>query len=127
MQRKLISSGSIFEEQVAYSRAVVVGNMIFVSGCTGFNYETTTIAESIEEQTEQTFKNIESALLKAGSALKDIVRVHYILKDNAEFEKCWPIFRIYFGDIRPACTVFEAKMHDERIKIEIEVTAVKTD
>ncbi len=125
MERKLISSGSIFEEQVAYSRAVVVGQMIFVSGCTGFNYETTTISEDIVEQTEQTFKNIETALNKAGSSLKDVVRVHYILKDTNDFEQCWSVFRKYFGEIRPAATVFAAKLHDERIKIEIEVTAVK--
>jgi enamine deaminase RidA (YjgF/YER057c/UK114 family) len=125
MERKLISSASIFEEAVSFSRAVVVGDMVFVSGCTGYDYATTIISDDIVEQTEQTFKNIETALIKAGASLKDVVRVHYILKDTDEFEKCWPVFKKYFGDVKPAATVFCAKLTGEKIKIEIEVTAVK--
>jgi enamine deaminase RidA (YjgF/YER057c/UK114 family) len=126
MERKLISSGSIFEEQVSFSRAVVAGQMIFVSGCTGYNYATTTIADDIAAQTEQTFVNIETALSKAGSSLKDVVRLHYILQDADEFEKCWPVIKKYFGTVKPACTVFCAKLTSEKIKIEIEVTAIKS-
>jgi enamine deaminase RidA (YjgF/YER057c/UK114 family) len=126
MERKLISSGSIFEEQVSFSRAVVAGQMIFVSGCTGYNYATTTIADDIAAQTEQTFVNIETTLSKAGSSLKDVVRVHYILRDADEFEKCWPVIKKYFGTVKPACTVFCAKLTSEKIKIEIEVTAIKS-
>jgi enamine deaminase RidA (YjgF/YER057c/UK114 family) len=126
MERQLISTGSIFEKDVAFSRAVVVGKMVFVSGCTGYNYNTTTISDDILDQTEQCFKNIEYALNQAGSSLKDVVRVHYILPDPNEFEKCWVIIRKYFGEIRPACTVFCAKLTSEKIKIEIEVTAVKS-
>jgi enamine deaminase RidA (YjgF/YER057c/UK114 family) len=125
MERKLISSGSIFEETVSFSRAVVVGDMVFVSGCTGYDYATAIISDDIVEQTEQAFKNIETALAKAGASLKDVVRVQYILKDTDEFEKCWPVFKKYFGDVKPAATVFCAKLTSEKIKIEIEVTAVK--
>jgi enamine deaminase RidA (YjgF/YER057c/UK114 family) len=125
MERQLISTGSIFERDVAFSRAVVVDKMVFVSGCTGFDYATTTISDNIIEQTEQTFKNIQFALSQAGATLKDVVRVHYILSNPQEFEKCWPTIRKYFDDIRPACTVFCAKLTSEKIKIEIEVTAVK--
>lgn len=125
MEKKLISTGSIFEREVAFSRAVVVDKTVYVSGCTGYNYETTTISDDIVEQTEQTFKNIEYALSQAGATLKDVVRVHYILSNPAEFEKCWTTIRKYFDDIRPACTVFCAKLTSEKIKIEIEVTAVK--
>ncbi len=125
MDKKLISTGSIFEKEVAFSRAVVADKTIYVSGCTGYNYTTTTIADDIAEQTEQTFKNIEYALQQAGASLKDVVRVHYILADPDEFEKCWPVIRKYFDDIRPACTVFCARLTSEKIRIEIEVTAVR--
>ncbi len=125
MERKLISSGSTFEEQVAYSRAVVQGDWIFVSGTTGFNYENMTIAEDIESQTEQCMKNIKSALIQAGAQLSDIVRITYILPRGKDFEKCWPILRKYLGDVRPAATMFSAGLIDERMKIEIQVTALK--
>jgi enamine deaminase RidA (YjgF/YER057c/UK114 family) len=125
MTKQLISSGSTFEKDVAYSRAVVVDKMVFVSGCTGYNYAAMTISDTIEAQCEQTFLNIISALEKAGSSLKDVVRVHYILPDPKDFEACWPILRKYFGDIRPAATMFCAKLSNDIMKIEIEVTAVK--
>jgi enamine deaminase RidA (YjgF/YER057c/UK114 family) len=120
----LISSGSRFEEEVAYSRAVVVGNMVFVSGCTGYDYTEMTISESVLEQVEQTFKNIENALAQAGATLQDVVRVTYILPNRADFEPCYPIFRKYFGDIRPAATALFATLLSDLVKIEIEVTAI---
>ena len=125
MTRRLISSGSTFEEQVAYSRAVVVGEWVFVSGTTGFDYATMTISDTLFQQTEQCFKNIESALQKAGSSLKDVVRVTYILPNSADFEQCWPVLRKYFAEVRPAATMISAGLLDARIKIEIEVTALK--
>jgi enamine deaminase RidA (YjgF/YER057c/UK114 family) len=125
MEKKLISTGSIFEKDVAFSRAVVVDKTIYVSGCTGYDYNTTIISDDIVEQTEQAFKNIIYALGQANATLSDVVRVHYILPDAEEFEKCWPVIRKYFDEIRPACTVFCAKLTNEKIKIEIEVTAVK--
>jgi enamine deaminase RidA (YjgF/YER057c/UK114 family) len=125
MQRTLISSGSTFEEQIGYSRAVVAGDWVFVSGTTGFDYSTMTIAEGILEQTEQCLKNIEAALVQAGSSLRDTVRVTYVLPDGALFEQCWPVLRKYFGEVRPAAMMISAGLADPRMKIEIEVTALK--
>ena len=125
MKRQLISSGSSFEREIGYSRAVVQGDWVFVSGTTGFDYTKMSIAESIAEQTEQCLKNIESALHQAGSSLKDVVRVTYVLPDAATFPECWPILRKYFGDIRPAAMMISAGLADARMKIEIEVTALK--
>lgn len=123
--RKRISSGSTFEAQIGYSRAVVAGDWVFVSGTTGFEYSTMSIAEGIVEQAEQCLRNIEAALREAGSGLKDVVRVTYILPDGAEFEQCWPVLRKYFGEVRPAATMISAGVADPRIRIEIEVTALK--
>jgi enamine deaminase RidA (YjgF/YER057c/UK114 family) len=124
MSRKLINSGSTFEEQAAYSRAVIDGDWIFVSGTTGFDYKKMTIAEDIVEQTEQCLKNISDTLQQAGSNLGDIVRVLYIVPEAAEFSKCWPVLKRYFGDIRPAATMISAGLADQRMKIEIQVTAL---
>ena len=123
--RKLISSGSTFEANMGYSRAVVDGEWCFVSGTTGFDYDTMTISETAVEQAEQCFKNISNALAQGGFALADVVRVHYLLPKAEDFEPCWPILRKYFGDIRPAATMFVAVLADPRMKIEIEVTAKK--
>jgi enamine deaminase RidA (YjgF/YER057c/UK114 family) len=123
MARRLISSGSTFEEQIGYSRAVVDGDWVFVSGTTGFDYSTMSISDGLLEQTEQCLKNIESALRRAGASLKDVVRVTYVLPNPGEFEQCWPVLRKYFGDVRPAAMMISAGLADPRIKIEIEVTA----
>lgn len=123
MSRKLISSGSEFESKIAYSRAVVEGEFVFVSGTTGYNYETMCISDKVYEQADQCFKNIEQALISAGSNLESIVRIRYMLPDKADFEPCWPILQEYLGDIRPAATMFEAGLLDDKMKIEIEVTA----
>ena len=125
MTRKLISSGSTFEEQIGYSRAVVVDEWVFVSGTTGYDYSTMSISEDMLEQTEQCLKNIENALQKAEASLKDIVRVTYVLPNSADFEQCWPVLRKYFGEIRPAAMMISAGLADSRMKIEIEVTARK--
>jgi enamine deaminase RidA (YjgF/YER057c/UK114 family) len=125
MPRTLISSGSTFEREIGYSRAVVQGDWVFVSGTTGFDYATMTIAEGIEAQTEQCLKNIEAALAQAGATLKDVVRVTYMLPDGAQFEKTWPVLRKHFGDVRPAATMICAGLADPRMRIEIEVTALK--
>lgn len=125
IERKLISSGSTFEEKIGYSRAVVAGDWVFVSGTTGFDYSTMSIAGDLVAQTEQCLKNIDDALRKAGSSLKDVVRVTYVLPDGSEFERCWPVLRKYFGDVRPAAMMVSAGLADPRMKIEIEVTALK--
>lgn len=124
LNRILIDSGSEFEKQIGYSRAVVAGNWIFVSGTTGFDYVAMSISDDLIEQTEQCFRNIDAALRQAGASLKDVVRVTYILPDGGEFERCWPVLRKYFGDVRPAATMISAKLADPRMKIEIEVTAL---
>ena len=125
MKRRLISSGSTFEQEIGYSRAVVVGDWIFVSGTTGFDYSRMVIPEGLLDQTEQCLRNIESALKEAGASMKDVVRVHYILPNASEFEQTWPILRKYFGEVRPAATMICAGLADARMKIEIEVTALK--
>ena len=125
MKRKLISSGSLFEQQIGYSRAVVEDEWVFVSGTTGFDYANGTISEAVLEQAEQCLKNIQSALQQAGSSLEDVVRVTYILPERSDFAPCWPLLRACFGKIRPAATMIVAGLADPRIKIEIEVTARK--
>jgi enamine deaminase RidA (YjgF/YER057c/UK114 family) len=126
MTKQLISSGSSFEEKIGYSRAVVAGDWVFVSGTTGFDYSTMSISGSLLEQTDQCLKNIEAVLRQAGSGLKDVVRVTYVLPDGGEFEQCWPVLRNYFGDVRPAAMMISAGLADPRMKIEIEVTALKS-
>lgn len=125
MSRKLISSGSVFESEIGYSRAVVDGNWIFVSGTTGYDYSDMSIKEDIVSQTDQCLKNIVSALEEANASMKDVVRVTYILPDASEFKACWPTLRKYFGEIRPAATMFSANLADAKMKIEIQVTALK--
>ena len=127
MNRKLISSGSDFEEKIGYSRAVVDGNTVFVSGTTGYDYDTMTISENVVEQADQCFKNIEKALHEAGSKLSDIVRVNYVFPDKNDFEPCWPILQQYLGSVRPAAMVVIAGLLDDEMKLEIEVTAICGD
>lgn len=123
MTRRLISSGSTFEHDIGYSRAVVDDDWIFVSGTTGFDYATMTIADDLAAQTEQCLKNIEQALAQADATLADVVRVTYVLPDGASFPQCWPILRRYFGEVRPAAMMISAGLADPRMRIEIEVTA----
>ncbi len=123
MTKRLISSGSSFEAEIGYSRAVVDGDWIFVSGTTGFDYAAMTISDDVARQCEQTLRNIEQALQEAGATFSDVVRVHYILPDREDFPACWPALRQAFGDVRPAATMFVAGLADPRMKIEIEVTA----
>ena len=125
MTRRQISSGSKFEAEIGYSRAIVDGDWIWVSGTTGFDYETMTISEDVTEQADQTFRNIRAAMEKAGFSLSDVVSATYILPRAEDFEPCWPIFRKYFGEIRPASTAIVAALIDPRMKIEIQVTAKK--
>jgi enamine deaminase RidA (YjgF/YER057c/UK114 family) len=125
MNRQLISSGSTFETQIGYSRAVVAGNWVFVSGTTGFDYAAMTISDSLLEQTDQCLKNIQAALEQAGSSLADVVRVTYVLPRGEDFEQCWPVLRKYFGEVRPAAMMVSAGLADPRMQIEIEVTALK--
>lgn len=124
-QRRWIGSGSPFEEQIGYSRAVVDGDWVFVSGTTGFDYASMTIADDVAAQCEQCLKNIAAALAEAGASLDDVVRVNYVLPDGADFEPCWPVLRKSFAAARPAAMMVIAGLLDPRMKIEIEVTARK--
>jgi enamine deaminase RidA (YjgF/YER057c/UK114 family) len=125
MTRQLISSGSQFEHDIGYSRAVVDGEWVFVSGTTGFDYATMTISDNLLDQTEQCLKNIQSALRQAGAELSDVVRVTYVVPKAERFPDCWPILRKYLGAIRPAAMMISAGLSDPRMQIEIEVTARK--
>ena len=122
-ERKLISSGSTFEKIAGFSRAVVDGDWVFVAGTTGYDYATMTIASDVASQTRQTFRNIEQALAQAGCTLKDVVRVHYYLTDQAYFQQVAPIFGEFMGEVRPAATALICGLVDPAMKIEIEVTA----
>lgn len=123
MNRKLVSSGSEFEEKIGYSRAVVDGDYVFVSGTTGYDYEAGSISDNVVEQTEQCFRNISKALAEAGSSIANIVSVTYVLPNRDDFEPCWPVLGKWLGTVRPAAMVFEARLLDDRMKIEIQVTA----
>ena len=123
MTRQHISSGSPFEAQIGYSRAVVEDGWIFVAGTTGYDYRTMTMPESVVEQAANTLKTIEKALAEAGASLDDVVRVRYILPDPADFEPCWPVLRTAFATARPASTMMVAGLMTLEMKIEIEVTA----
>lgn len=121
--RRLISSGSSFEAEIGYSRAVRDGDWVFVSGTTGFDYADMSISDDVVAQASRTLKNIEEALMEAGARFSDVVRVRYILPEAADFPACWPVLKAAFGDVRPAATMIQAGLADPRMKIEIEVTA----
>lgn len=121
--RRLISSGSTFERDIGYSRAVVDGEWVFVSGTTGFDYAAMTIAGDVAVQCRQCLRNIGAALAEAGSSFAEVVRVRYILPDRDDFPACWPALRRVFGEVRPAATMIVAGLADPRMRIEIEVTA----
>jgi enamine deaminase RidA (YjgF/YER057c/UK114 family) len=125
MTRRLLSSGSRFEAEIGYSRAVVQGDWVFVSGTTGFDYSKMTIVDDVVGQVEQCLRNIGAALAQAGADFADVVRVTYMLPDAADFEACWPALRKVFGDIRPAATMICCGLADPRMRIEIEVTALR--
>ena len=125
MTRRQISSGSKFEAEIGYSRAIVDGDWMWVSGTTGFDYDAMTISEDVVEQADQTFRNIRAAMEKGGFSLEDVVSVTYIFPRAEDFEPCWQVFRKYLGDTRPAATAIIAALIDPRMKIEIQVTAKK--
>ena len=123
-ERRRISQGSDFERLVGYSRAVVDGRWVFVAGTTGFDYSDMTISDDIVEQVDQTLRNVDDALTRAGASAADVVRVRYMLPDADDFEACWPSLRRYFGEALPAATMTVVGLADQRMRIEIEVTAL---
>ena len=126
-RRRRISQGSTFEEQVGYSRAVVDGRWVFVAGTTGFDYTAMTLSDDIVEQVDQALANIADALRRAGSSPDDVVRATYLVPDPDDFESCWPSLRRFFGAAKPAATMMVVGLQDPRMKIEIEVTALKPE
>jgi enamine deaminase RidA (YjgF/YER057c/UK114 family) len=125
VERRLISSGSSFEREIGYSRAVVLGDWVFVSGTTGFDYAAMTISNNPAEQAEQCLRNVQAALQEAGASLADVVRVTYVVPRPEDFRECWPVLRKYFGEVRPAAMMISAGLADPRMKIEVEVTAYR--
>ena len=123
--KMLFSSGSTFEDAVGYSRVVVTGDQVFIAGTTGFDYETMTIADDIVTQTEQCLRNLERALHAAETTWADVVRVLYLVPDASSFEATWPTLHRVFGTSRPASTMMEVGLADPRMKIEIELTAIR--
>jgi enamine deaminase RidA (YjgF/YER057c/UK114 family) len=122
-ERRAILSGSTFEEQIGYARAVVDGDWVHVSGTTGFDYRGMTIPDDVVAQAEQCLVNVGAALAEAGCGFADVVRVRYLLPDREDFEPCWPVLRRTFGEVRPAATMMVCGLADPRMKIEIEVYA----
>ncbi|MFB7281515.1 RidA family protein [Streptomyces hydrogenans] len=122
-ERRSLLSGSTFEEQIGYARAVIDGDWVHVSGTTGFDYAAMTISGDVVEQAEQCLRNIEAALEQAGCSFADVVRVRYLLPDRDDFEPCWPVLRSAFGTVRPAATMLVCGLADPRMRIEIEVDA----
>ncbi|KAH7034959.1 Endoribonuclease L-PSP/chorismate mutase-like protein [Microdochium trichocladiopsis] len=152
VSRRLVSSGSAFEARIGYSRAVVTGDWVFVSGCTGYDYATGKISPDPIQQAEQTMRNISAALAQAGSSVDEVVRVRYIVPRREDFKEMWPVLRRWFGDgdddgdggdgedgqgdgsgsgsgrrkgPRPAATMLSCALLEEEMKVEIEVTARK--
>ena len=121
--RKLISSGSRFEEEIGYSRAVVDDDHVWVSGTTGYDYAAMTIAEDVVAQADQAFRNIAAALAEAGASLDDVVRVLFIVPRREDWEPCWPVVKHHLGKARPASTLIHAGLQTDAMRIEIEVTA----
>lgn len=123
MQRRAILSGSTFEDEIGYARAVIDGDWVHVSGTTGFDYRTMTISDDVVEQAEQSLRNVEAALAEADCGFGDVVRVRYLLPNREDFVLCWPTLRRYFGEVRPAATMLVCGLADPRMKFEIEVYA----
>jgi len=121
--RRRISSGSVFEERIGYSRAVVIGDDIWVSGTTGYDYAAMTIAPDVVAQCDQAFRNVAAALAQADATLDDAVRVLFIVPRREDWEPCWPVVKTYLGRAKPASTLIHAGLQTDAMRIEIEVTA----
>ncbi len=118
-----ISSGSAFEREIGYSRAVVDGDMVHVSGCTGYDYETMQLPEDVRDQTRNTLANVRAALSRAGCSINDVVRVRYYVTDRGDVGTIVPLLGVAFAKARPAATMLITGLMEPEMKIEIEVTA----
>ena len=123
MSHKPVQAANLPKPVGPYSPGMGFERLVFVSGQAGVDPSTGTLAPDTQAQTEQCLKNIQSALAEAGSSLRDVVRVTYVLPDAGEFPQCWPILRKYFAEVRPAAMMISAGLADPRMRIEIEVTA----
>jgi enamine deaminase RidA (YjgF/YER057c/UK114 family) len=125
MRQKRYSLESEFEKLLNYSRVLVDDEWVFVSGCSGFDYSDMTISDSMTEQAEQTFRNIEWCLKKAEVTFDDVVRIRIIIADKEKYLEAAEVIGRYCKKAKPANTTWFAELPDPRIKIEIEVTAKK--
>ena len=125
MTRRLVSTGSPFEVEFAYSRAVVAGDWCFVAGTTGYDYARMAMPESALGQARNAFDTIERTLAEAGFAMADIVRVQYTITDAALRHEIAPALREALGAVRPAATMVVAGLNEPEMKVEIEVTAFR--
>lgn len=125
MTRIRISSGSPFESQAGYSRAIVDGDWAFVAGTTGYDPATRIMPEAVADQARNALDLIERTLNEAGFALADVVRATYYLTDAAWWEEVAPVLGECFGEIRPAATALIVELIRPEMKIEIEVTALR--
>jgi enamine deaminase RidA (YjgF/YER057c/UK114 family) len=123
--RTLISSGSPFEAQVGYSRAVVQGDWCFVAGTTGSDPETKQMPEDVAAQAANALKIISKALAEGGFGFEDVVRATYYITDASYWDAIGPVLGGTFGEIRPAATCIVCGLIKPDMKIEIEVTALK--
>ncbi|SHG62613.1 Enamine deaminase RidA, house cleaning of reactive enamine intermediates, YjgF/YER057c/UK114 family [Cognatiyoonia sediminum] len=123
MTVRRISTGSPFEKQIGYSRAVVADGWVFVAGTTGYDYDTMVMPDSVADQCRNALNTIERALKEAESSLDEVVRVNYIVPDKDDWPECWPITSRAFAKALPAATMICADLQNPEMKIEIEVTA----
>lgn len=122
--RRLITTGSPFERAYGYSRAVVDGGLVYVSGTTGYDYETMTMPHDVGEQTRNIFRTVGSALAEAGSSLERIVRCRYFVIDHGYCEPVLKVCGEILADIRPAAGIYVVtRLLEREMKVEIEVTA----
>jgi enamine deaminase RidA (YjgF/YER057c/UK114 family) len=123
--RQLVSSGSPFEAQVGYSRAVVQGDWCFVAGTTGYDPETRDMPDAAVDQARNALQVIDKALAEAGFTMSDVVRATYYFTDAACWDEVGPVLGEAFGHIRPAATALIVGLIKPEMKVEIEVTALR--
>lgn len=124
MSRKLISTGSPFETAFGYSRAVIDGDLVFVSGTTGYDYVTMTLPEDAAEQARNIFRTLDAVLTEAGSSMTQVVRAQYFVTDRSYCEPVLGVCGEVFREIRPAAAIYVvAGLLKPEMKVEIEVTA----
>jgi enamine deaminase RidA (YjgF/YER057c/UK114 family) len=124
MSRQNLSSGGQYEKIVGYSRAVKAGNMVFVSGTTGFLESGDLVSSDEYAQAKRAIQNIDITLRKAGSSLDEIVRTRVFVSPGADWHAIARAHSEFFGMILPASTMVVCSFLDPRIKVEIEADAM---